>query len=293
VSFPAWAALLPVCPGGVGKPKMGKVLVEKMLPVLQVTKWPESTEASQLGRKVYFVGLDKVDEYEGDPKSLTAALRTFQSGESRPFAYAGVAYTVIKASREKDGTYSQKGLDASLKWLEKAQELSPDLIEINMIEAYIYIYGDRLEDARIILDYLEEIDPTDYHVLIAEAEYWAQQKKKDETIFWFNKAILAADTVPRKLRLRAKVGDVYLSYGQNEKAVEVYKEAVHFAKGNPRLWHKLSIAYWRLEDFDEAARCNKRALSIQEDFPEALKMQASLEERKKDTGSLANRLLGR
>lgn len=272
---------------------MGKVLVEKMLPVLQVTKWPESTEASELGRKVYFVGLDKVDAFTGDPKSLTAALRTFQSGESLPFAYAGVAYTIIKASMEKDGAYSQIGLDAALEWLEKAQEVAPDLIEINMIEAYIYIYGNRLEDARIILDYLEGIDPTDYHVLIAEAEYWSQQKKKDDAIFWLNKAILAADTVPRKLRLRAKIGDVHLSYGENEKAVEVYKEAVHFAKGNQRLWHKLSVAYWRLEEFDESARCNKRALSIQEDYPEALKMKAALEEKKKDTGSLANRLLGR
>ncbi|MFN2188583.1 MAG: tetratricopeptide repeat protein [Candidatus Promineifilaceae bacterium] len=271
---------------------MGKELVDKMLPVLQVTKWPESTEASELGRKVYYVGLDKVDEYTGNPKTLTAALRTFLSGESRPFAYAGVAYTVVKASREPNGSYDQNGLEAALEWLEKAQELAPDLIEINMIEAFIYIYGDRLEDARIILDYLEDLNPSDYHVLIAEAEYWAQQDKQDETIHWLNKAILAADTVPRKLRLRAKVGDVYLASGQNNRAIEIYKEAVHFAKENPTLWHRLSIAYWRLEDFDEAERCNQRALSIRDDYPEALKLKESIDERKRDTGSLRSRLLG-
>jgi tetratricopeptide (TPR) repeat protein len=272
---------------------MGKVLIEKMLPVLRVTKWPESVEATQQGRQVYFVGLDKVEEFADDPKSLTSALRTFQSGESRPYAYAGVAYTLVRASLEKDGSYSQEGLDASLGWLEKAQELAPDLLEINMIEAFIYIYGSRIEDARIILDYLETIDATDYHVLMAEAAYWSQQRKMKETVYWLEKAIAEADTVPRKLRLKAKMGDIYLSYGMDEKAVEVYKEAVHFAKENPRLWHKLSIAYWRLEDYDEAARCNNRALSLREDYPEALNMKASLKERKRDTGGLAGRLFGR
>jgi tetratricopeptide (TPR) repeat protein len=272
---------------------MGKVLVRKMLPVLQASKWPESTEATMLGSKVYFVGLEKVDEFTDDPKSLSAALRTFQSGDSRPYAYAGVAYTLVKASREKDGTYAQEGLDAALEWLEKAQSLAPDLIEINMIEAYVYIYGGRLDDARIILDYLENIDPSDYHVLIAEAEYWNQQKLFDETIFWLNKAIVAADTVPRKLRLRAKVGDVYLSFGENEKAIEIYKEAVHFSKENPALWHKMSVAYWRLEEFEEAAHCNKKALAFREAYPEAQKLAAALEERKKDTGSLTSRILGR
>lgn len=271
---------------------MGKVLIEKMLPVLRVTKWPESTEATQLGRQAYLVGLDKVDEFADDPKTLTSALRTFQSGESRPYAFAGVAYTLIRASLEKDGSYSQEGLDASLDWLEKAQELAPDLLEINMIEAFIYIYGGRLEDARIILDYLESIDATDYHVLVAEAAYWSQQRKLKETVHWLEKAIAEADTVPRKLRLRAKMGDTYLSYGMDDQALEVYKEAVHFAKENPRLWHKMSIANWRLEDFDEAARCNQRALSLREDYPEALKMQASLKE-KQDSGGLARRLFGR
>jgi len=161
-----------------------------------------------------------------------------------------------------------------------------------MIEAFIYVYSNRLEDARVILDYLESIDATDYHVLVAEAAFWSQQKKQDETIFWLNKAILAADTVPRKLRLRIKVGDVFLRYGQNDRAVEVYKEAVHFAKENARLWHKLSIAYWRLEDFEEASRCNKKALTLRENFPEAMKMQESLK-KKQESGGLARRFLGR
>lgn len=272
---------------------MGKELIEKMLPVLRATRWPANEEATQQGRQAYFVGLDKVDEFTEDPKLLTSALRTFQSGESRPYAYAGVAYTLVRAALEKDGTYAQTGLDASLDWLERAQELAPDLLEINMIEAFIYIYSGRFRDARIILDYLGGIDPSDYYVLIAESSYWNRQRKIQETVYWMDKAIASADTVPRKLRLKARLGDIYLSYGHNERALEVYKEAVHFAKENPGLWHKMSVAYWRLEDLDEAERCNSRALVLKEDFPEALQMQASLKERRRETGGLTGRLFGR
>ena len=84
---------------------------------------------------------------------------------------------LVAASREKDGSYAAGGLKASLKWLEKAQEFAPDLFEINMIEAFIYIYSGRLDDARIVLDYLEELDPSDYYILTAEAAYWRQRKK--------------------------------------------------------------------------------------------------------------------
>lgn len=271
---------------------MGKELVQKMLPVLRATRWPENTEATQLGRKAYLVGLEKVDEFTDDAKILTSAMRTFQSGQSRPYALAGVAYTLVKISGEKDGSYTREGLDAALRWLEEAQDLAPDLLEINMIEAFIYIYSGRFDDARIILDYLEAIDPNDYYVLTAEAAFWFQQKKLDETIRWINKAINEADTVPRKLRLKVRLGDCYLSFGKNEEAISVYREAVHFAKENPILWHKLSLAYWRIEDYDEAARYNSRALSLREDFPEALRMQDALRD-KKDTGGLAGRLFGR
>lgn len=271
---------------------MGKALVEKMLPVLKATKWPEIPEPTLQGRQAYLVGLDKVDDYTDNPKALTAALRTFQSGESRPYALAGVAYTLISASRERDGSYALGGLKASLEWLEKAQELAPDLIEINFIEAFIYIYSGRLEDARIVLDYLESLDDSDYYVLTAEASYWRRLKNLEETVQWLDLAIAEAATVPRKLRLRSTLGDCYLEFGLNDKALEVYKEAVHFAKENPSLWHRMSIAYWRLENYDEAARCNTKALSLREDFPEALKMRAALDERQESRG-FTDRLLGR
>jgi tetratricopeptide (TPR) repeat protein len=270
---------------------MGQRLVQKLLPNLNKLKWPESAEATQLGRQAYEVGLDKVDDVRNDPRTLAAALRTFLSGQSLPYAYAGTAYTLVTASRENDGSYDQPGLDSALEWLEKAQELAPEIGDINMVEAYIYVYSGRYADARLVLDYLEASEPPTFHLMGADVAYWQEQGELEEAIRWYDRAISAADSVPRKLRMRSKLGDCYLQFRQYDKALNIYKEAIHFAKENPLLWHKMSVAYWYLENFEEADRCNKRALAL-EDLPEARKMEDALKE-KLDTGSLTNRFFGR
>jgi len=270
---------------------MGKTLVDKLSPALEKMKWPENESITQLGLHAYQVGLDKVDEYQNNPETLKSALRIFQSGDSRPYAFAGVAFLLVRVSREKDGSYYSKGLDQAFNWLEKAQDTEPDLIDINMIEALIYIYNGRFEDARTILDYLLSIDPGNFYVARAEIAFWKENKKLDRTVFWFGQAIQAAETVPRALRLRSQLGDCYLDFGRNEDAVRVLKEAVHFSKENPWLWNKLSVAYYRQEDLQEALRCNKRALALK-DFPEARGMEAKLKEQM-GSGSLTRRLFGR
>jgi tetratricopeptide (TPR) repeat protein len=271
---------------------MGRALVENILSSVDLLSWPETPEATELGRSVYEVGLDKADEFQRNSKVLVEALRTFRSGQSRPYAFAGLAYILVKASREKDGSYYRGGLDAALEWLEKAQESAPDVVEINMIEALIYIYSGRFDDARLILDYLQSIDPVHYHLHTAEVAYWQEQKKLGETIEWYKKAMQMANSVPRKLRLLSRQGDVYLSQRKYREAIEVFREAAHFSTENPWLWHNMSLAYWRLEEFKEAARCNKRALSLQRDLPEALKMADALKD-KLDSGGLSQRLFGR
>lgn len=271
---------------------MGQRLVEKMLPALDKMQWPETVQATELGRQAYEVGLDKVDDYLNDPKDLASALRTFQTGNSRPYAFAGVAYTLIKASREQNGSYVQVGLEHALNWLEKAQELDPDVLEINIVEALIYIYSARFDDARLVIDYLEAIDGRNYYISKAEIAYWQEQGRLEETVSWYEQTIEIAETVPRKLRLRRDLGDCYLRFKRYDKAIQVYNEAIHFAKENPRLWHNMSVAYWQLGDYEEAKRSNQQAIKLKSDLPEALKMEEALKE-KLDTGGLGRRLFGR
>jgi tetratricopeptide (TPR) repeat protein len=269
---------------------MGRALVEKLLPALDQLKWPTSSEASELGRATYMVGLEKADEYSDDPKPLAAAIRTFVSGQSLPYAFAGAAYTLLKAAREADGSYTQIGLDTALEWLEKAQALAPDSVEINFIEALIYADSGRFEDARLILDYLGGLDPSSYWLATAEIAYWQRQRKLKETVSAYERAIELGDTVPRKLRLRHRLGDFYLGMGQHEKALEVYRELSHFSTHDAQLWHNMSLAYFNLEDYREAVRCNKKALALHQDFHPARLMEVTLRERL-GTGAL-RRFLG-
>lgn len=270
---------------------MGKVLIEKLLPNLRKMPLPENAEATFQGRQTYDIGMEKVDEYRGDSKTLVSALRIFQTCDAQPYVFAGVAYTLLAAARESDDSYAQAGLDAAMEWLEKAQDLAPNIVSINMIEAFVYIYNGRFEDARLVLDYLEAIEPSNIYLLRAESAYWRGMQQLEQAVQWYQKAIDASDTVPQKLRLRNKMADCYLEFGEDDKALKIYQEAVHFSKEDPWLWHSLSIVHFNKEDYKEAHRCNKIALGFL-DFPEAREMEQELRA-KMGTGGLVSRLFGR
>jgi len=270
---------------------MGKALLDKLLPMISSMEWPTGPIATAQGLQTYEVGLEKVYSCKGDPQELMAALRVFQTGDSLPYAYAGIAFTLVAASQEKDGSHVRKGLDIAMEWLEKAQAKEPDIVAINVIEALIYTYSGRFQDARVVLDFLQRQEPTNYYLHLAEIAYWYSQKDLEHTVHWIEQAAISATTVPQRLRLRVRLGDVYLEFKKYDEALKVYEEAIHFSRQDPWLWHKASIVHWRRENFEEAERCNQRALKLR-DFPEARKMESLLKKKKAGTGMLGW-LLGR
>lgn len=253
-------------------------------------EWPETPVATAHGFQTYKVGLEKALTFKGEVKDLAAALRTFQTGDSRPYAFAGAAYVLVQASREKDGTYDPVGLDAAMTWLEKAQEMEPDKIAINIIEALIYANNGRFDDARLVLDYLAQQESDNQYLFLAEIVYWQRRGEVNEAVKWFQKAIENAVTVPERLQLRHRLGDYFMETDHLDKALEVFQESTRFDRENIELWHKMSIIYWRKEDYEEAARCNRRALHIQ-DAPALRQMEKALK-KKLDTGGLMGKLFG-
>lgn len=270
---------------------MGKQLVKQLLPVLDKMEWSETRLATEQGRHIYVESLEKIDADKENPKTVSAALRLLQSADSRPFAYAGVAYTLVTVARESDGSYAQVGLDAAMEWLEQAQEMEPDIVEINVIEALVYICSGRLDDARLILNYLQGQEPLNYYLHLAEVAYWRSQRDVEQALYWFKEAVEIALTVPQRLRLRVQMGDFHLECNQLDKALEVYREAVHFDRENAQLWHKLSIVYLRQENYEEAERANQMTLRLQ-DFPAARQIEILIKKKKSGTGVLG-RLFGR
>jgi tetratricopeptide (TPR) repeat protein len=263
---------------------MGEKLLQQMIPYLNKVNWSGEEAATPQGREAYMIGLDKVETYAADPKVLVEAIRVFQSGDSLPYAYAGSAYVLVTASRERDGSYALSGLNGAMDWLEKAQALEPDLVDINMIEAFVYVYNGRSEDARLVIDYLLDIEPRNYHVHLANVAFWTQQKDLSHIEEAIEAAVKTAVHPPQKIRLTNQLGDIYMQFGELDKALAAYKENVHFDPKNPVLWHKISMVYWRMDDIEEAERANQQSLRVG-NLPAAQKMTEQIKERKKkDTG---------
>ncbi len=255
---------------------MGKELVEKLLSTFDKMEWPRNEQADAKGLQVYGVALEKIDAAKGDTKGLVAALRTLQTADSLPFVYAGVAYLLLAASAERDGSYAPEGLEAATIWLEKAQELAPDVLEINMIEALVYLYNGRFEDARTILDYLQEQEPGNFYLQTAEINYWRTQQDVDETLHAFEQAMRLAPTHLQRIQLRHQQGDFYAENGMPDKALTSYKEVVQVEKENATLWHKMSVLFFKQGSLPEAAKCNQRALHLQPDYPAARQVEAAI-----------------
>lgn len=272
---------------------MGQQLVQQMLGVLAKMDWPKNERATEVGRKAFEIGMEKVDSYEDDPRILGAALRVLQTADSYPYACAGVAYILMAAAREADGSFAPAGLDAALEWLEKAQDLEPEIVEFNVLEAFLYIYAGRYDDARLVLDYLHENIPNRHYFLLkAEMTWWLAQGHISETLEWGQKTMAAAKNVPQRLGLLSIMADCYVHSNQVDKAIETYKEAIHFDAQNGRLWHELSLIYLNQERYDEASRLNTKALSLQPNLAEARNVEAILREKNKSKG-LVDRLFNR
>jgi tetratricopeptide (TPR) repeat protein len=269
---------------------MGQQLIAKLIPLLEKISWPATEAATEQGRQSFLVGLEKVDAYSGDPNQLTAALKTFVTGGSRPFAYAGVSYILIAAAQEKDGSYDPDGLEAAMDWLEKAQDLEPDVLEINMLEPLIYVHNGRFDDARLVLDFLHELRPADYFLYRIEVAYWQAMNDLEKTVHWFGQAAEAAATVPQRLAMRGQLADFYFGQKMWAEAKAAYQEAIHFDNSNPLIWHKLTIVHWQLEDVDEAEKCNQQTLRLK-DFPAARQMEVKIKDNKSE-GGLFGRLFG-
>jgi tetratricopeptide (TPR) repeat protein len=222
---------------------------------------------------------------------LAAALRALQTGDSRPYLFAGIAYILLIAAREADGSYARSGLIAAMEWLEKAQSLEPDVLLINAVEAFIYIYGGEYDNARLVLDYLAGQESDNHYVILAEIAFWQTQKELEQATQWYVKGIKLAATVPQRIRLKRELGDCFLQFGILDKALIIYKEVVQFDAENAWLWHNMSVVYWHQKNYQEAARCNKKALALL-DFPPARQMETAVNRKLNPTGPLG-RLFGR
>lgn len=274
---------------------MGRAIVAKLLPVLEKMEWNGDAEATRAGQVVFKTAVDQIDGFRGDPQVLGDALRTLRTSDSLPYAYGGVAYLLVTASAEDEGNHAGdhdlEGLEAALSWLERAQDLAPDVTDLNVIEPLIYIFSGRHDDARLVLDYLHEQSPHNYYLHRAEMYYWQHVGNVDEALAWNEQAMGQAETVPQRLRLKSAAATLHLQRDDVDQALQTYKEALHFDDENAWLNHQISQLHYDRGELEEAARFNQKALKIQSDFAPAQRLREVMTEGERGAG-LFGRLFG-
>jgi tetratricopeptide (TPR) repeat protein len=259
-------------------------LIDQLNKIIQEANWPAEHHATIQNRRIYENGLDIVNMYRGHPAILGKALRKFQGTRSSPYAYAGIAYTLATASRGRDGQApDQRGLKGAMHWLEKSQNLEPDRLEINFIEAVIYLNARQHKNARLILDYLNDQDPGNYYLCVTEMNYWDEQSSDKQYLHWVQQAVNAANSNIRRIWVMNALAGFYLGKGMYERSLKTYQQVAKLDPNDPWLWHNMSVMYVEMKHFKEAENCNKRALSIM-DFGAARDIEQVI---KKNRGGLS------
>jgi tetratricopeptide (TPR) repeat protein len=243
------------------------------------TQWPNAHRAAERNRRTYELGLDQINSYHGDPAIFFQALQTFAGTQSCAYAYAGIAFALTMAATVTgDGPYVV-GFEEALRWLEKAQEWEPNLVEINFIEAVVYINWGQLENGRLILDHLAREESDNYYLCLTEMNYWSRQKHHDNYVGWLRKASKSANNKLREAHALSALAHLYLNQGQLEYSIGTFRDVVKLTPNDAWAWHNMSYMFLKLKKLKEAELCNQRALEIM-DFGAARDIEEKIKQNK-------------
>jgi tetratricopeptide (TPR) repeat protein len=173
----------------------------------------------------------------------------------------------------------EAGFEEALRWLEKAQEWEPNLVEINFIEAVLYINSGQMENGRLILDHLVREGPDNYYLCMTEMNYWSRQKNFDKYVSWLQKANKLADTKLRQARTLSTLANLYFDQGQLDHSIKTYRDVVKLTPDDAWAWHNMSYMFLKMQKLKEAELCNQRALEIM-DFGAARDIQEKIKQNK-------------
>jgi tetratricopeptide (TPR) repeat protein len=270
---------------------MADELVKQLLDIYHnKVDWPTQTRITPQARAIYDQGLAILDTYRGDPDVLLRALKTFVATNCLPYAYAGAALILNDASYESGDEFDDTGLQHALEWLQKAQSLAPDQFEINILEVAIYLSGRRNEEARTVLQYLNQSPPITYpdefYLCKAAMHYWYAVRDREKYEQWYVRGRKAARKDTEHLTLLNMRAGFYLRLkSEQDIALETYQEISKLNPKDPWCWHNMSVIYFNKKQYKQAHQCNQHALKLM-DFEAARYVEKKIDEAWKGLGRL-------
>ncbi|KAA3656428.1 MAG: tetratricopeptide repeat protein [Chloroflexi bacterium] len=272
---------------------MGKMteenrLVNDLVELIGKMQLPASHRSDANTRRMYEHGLDIINSYRGHPDVFLQGLNVFQRTGSSAYAFAGIAFTLVIASTDQD-SYDENGFMEAMKWLEKAQEWEPDSIEINFIEAVIYINSEQYQNARLVLDHLAGLNPNNYYLALTEMNFHRKRLHKNQYFDWLQKANKLANTPARQANVLNSAASYFLREGNYRESIKFYHEVTKLDPNDAWAWHNMSWMFVRMDKYEDAHLCNQKALSIM-DFGAARNIESQIKEKK---GGGLGRFFGR
>ncbi|MGB0387362.1 MAG: tetratricopeptide repeat protein, partial [Ardenticatenaceae bacterium] len=244
--------------------------------LLNSYEWSSEPTVSRETRGQYEQGLDLVHAYRGRPDQLVEAVELFQAIPSRPYACAGVAYTLLAASYLYGTEYDAQGVKQAERWLVHAQSFAPNQPEINFIGAIVHVLQTRYDQARYLLNALALPTPN-YYVCLAEMRFWEHQSNIHQVYYWYQQAAQVAKREEQRLYVINIMAGNLLEAGLPQQAAEMYEHLAQYTFDDPWVWHNFSIANYRQGEYKKAWESNQRALKLI-DFEAARDMERRLKE---------------
>lgn len=254
---------------------MAKTLVDEVHELAGEWDWPDAATTGGTAQAAYEEAVDLLHTYTGEPDVLLRAMHAFRDTGSRPYGFAGVAYTIVHASYVSGDDYDKDGLALAEGWLRAAQAAAPGRVEIDIVEALIHVHAGRHGKARATLDRLAG----QQHYLLSITEMYYSYAIRDDARFrhWYDLAGTQADNPARRLDVQRRAAGWFLRTEDWPATIAAYEAITRLDPGDPWSWHNLSIAYLRTHDVDRAEAANARALTLM-DFGNARKIREAIAE---------------
>jgi tetratricopeptide (TPR) repeat protein len=236
-------------------------------------EFPSSNEITDKAEAFFGAANDSLRMYRGDYRELMHAFQLFIASGCRPFVYLGAAAILVDASYISGNQYERNGLLEAQKFLDKAREIIPARIEVDIQQAWIYQLLKEKAKFKAAVDELA-IHPdaeSSYNYATMQMDFYEEQKNVPQIEFWHKKAMERAKTDVQRLFALNRLASCHLMLGNYAQSIPLYEQVVKIDPNDPWAWHNMSIMVMKRKEYARAGQYNRNALNIME-FGNAFKI---------------------
>lgn len=230
----------------------------------------EPTVSGDEGYRIMQATIPRVRGVAGNWGELVEPVETFVQ-LPQPWCYIGAAEVLLRLAYQRRGAYSPTGLHLGALFVALAQLsefAQPDAL---VIRAKLLAAGGNrrwLRLAEETLALLRRMAPNHPRLPNAEALLYEQRGQRSQALEAYERALANPPSREEYVRDLASTAMLLYRMGRREDALQLNEQALTINPNDPWIWHNQSLILLDLKRFDEARRCNERALEIME-FPAA------------------------